>query len=211
MLTDTDASLAFEFFGNTPRFFNVVRPNEPSTSPLQKRPLSKSNLEDAQVEKEKGEKTKAEKRSKDELTRIADIMFGRVFIGELSARNSVFRAGSRLRASTGNARRSDDAIPKRAPVGSGAKLVIGSRKFSGGASATTGGFGPNLYFPLRRFGRKLSDSTTTDNRSEAEENVNMLSFLGSGPDRGRSHVERGYFPSVRPSVRPSPHTSRPEA
>ena len=39
-------------------------------------------------------------------------------------------------------------------------------------------------------------------------------FLGSGPDRGRSPVEWGDFPYVRPSVRPSPplgHPARPEA
>ena len=32
----------------------------------------------------------------------------------------------------------------------------------------------------------------------------MLIFLGSGPDRGRSPVEWGEIPSVRPSVRTSP-------
>ena len=39
-------------------------------------------------------------------------------------------------------------------------------------------------------------------------------FLGSGPDRGRSPVEWGDFPSVRSYVRPSPplgHPARPEA
>ena len=37
---------------------------------------------------------------------------------------------------------------------------------------------------------------------------------GSGPDRGRSPVEWGDFPSVRSSVRPFPplgHPARPEA
>ena len=39
-------------------------------------------------------------------------------------------------------------------------------------------------------------------------------FLGSGPDRGRSPVEWGDFPSVRSFVRPFPplgHPARPEA
>ena len=42
-----------------------------------------------------------------------------------------------------------------------------------------------------------------------KENIKVPSFLGSGPDRGRSPVEWEDFPFVRPSVRPYVRPSIP--
>ena len=49
-----------------------------------------------------------------------------------------------------------------------------------------------------------SDSSLTDENNTMYEAL-VGQFLGSGPDRGRSPVEWGDFPSVRPFIRPFVH------
>ena len=57
-----------------------------------------------------------------------------------------------------------------------------------------------------RVGPQFLASVEFESRSQV---FDVVSFLGSGPDRGRSPVEWGDFPYVRPYVRPSVPPSGP--